>query len=1255
MLKNLKKIWGQLFFAEAAPIIQTGKQRTLTESDFLTLPDWLNPKNVAPGFRTLDITSVNGFLLGILLSNKKRMALVAVIVGGLIATNLMYPELMHRLITGMKDLVEHQGTVSASLGLTLGFALIIILNALLLQHYLYNVVNMELFIINGLNYRIFAKALKLSRKGRNKTPIGDIVNHLGSDTNAVSEFPFIMAEVIYGIAISSLVLIMAWRYVGWGAVSAFLVLLILSPLCHLVAKKYILHDEELKNFRDHRVSLMSQFISGIKIVKFLAWEQFAEKDILDVRDKETLVRRKLALTRSLSLLLFLGANSLAIIAAFATWVVNGNKLDAATVFACVALFDLWQHPFSNLSNYIAGLAEARVSAKRLTEFLNQDEFVENIESEDGNGTVPGLCLSQYSSRHHDGDADVVSGWNLTIQPGQSVAIIGSVGCGKTSFLLSLLGELPVSSGSKLWSGIESTVKPKVAWIPQTPYILNSTVRENILIGSEGGDIAAALHATALDQDIRAFPAGLDTEIGEQGLNLSGGQKQRLSLARAAMMEADVVLLDDPLSAVDKHTEEHLIDHLVFGRWADKTRIMVTHRLEFLDRFDRVVFVKDGAIAASGSAAELYKFSREYREFIREHRATDAGRNLTTQVPAVVAVKTKVSGAGLLTEVEDREEGAVSANVYFSYLAAMCGPAGWRRIVGAIVLIGTTATVGLLPLAQNYWLSIWTGSHIGENSAGMRSWLVNLADDDATNLAIFAALGLAAAAAGFFRMYLWTFRSINAGREFHNNALAKTLRTFQRFYDSNPVGRILNRFSMDVDTVEGHLAMSFEQMVYAIGNVLAVSIAIFLLSPWTLVVLLPCAFLFYRLQLSYRCAARDTKRLSAVTRSPRFAHFKETLEGLDSIRAYGLEYEFFTKYFALLEKNQKMFYAMVVENRWFSTRLPLISAAITMVSVGALVLAAQRGFVDPAAAGLLLVYNLFFVDYLNFGVRSFSEAEARMTSVERLLRYSRHPEEPSVVGATTSTPKLWPTAGAIEFQNVNARYAWELPDVLKDVSLVIPGGYKVGVIGRTGSGKSTFLQILFRMIPLTKGRILIDGEDIAAIPLHRLRRSIAIIPQDPTLFIGTIRSNLDRYNEHSEMEIWEALSKVQLAGNVKSLTGELDFLVLENGSNFSQGQRQLFCLARAILSDARIIAMDEATASVDVVTDRMIQKTIREAFTDRTMIIIAHRLGTISDCDMIVEISEGVVASVSDAKVAKELQFKPSKKVSPEFRIVPASR
>jgi ABC-type multidrug transport system fused ATPase/permease subunit len=1196
-------------FADVTPLIRQGLAKTLQVEDMPALPAWLDPRAVPDRFRTLSLSGPWRFLRDVLRASGARLLAVAGLLVAMVASGLLVPLAMRALLTELDALCRGGGSIPVGIGLTAAFGAFMAGHSLLFQHYFRVILDLEQLVINGLNLRIYEQALALSSAARRGKPVGDIINHMGSDADSVAELPMVAAELLYGIGIIASVAVLAYGMIGPAALVALAILALLSPLCRVIARRFVTADDELMRHRDRRVSLMSQIVAGIRVVKYLAWEHRIASEVAEIRRAELGARRKMGDAAAASMLLFLGAQTLAVVAALATFVLLGNELDAPTAFAVIALFDLWQHPFSQLSHYVADLAAARVGAQRLIAFFGSERRPEETRVEDAS-TVPGLCLTELEAPH-------VKRWDLCITAGTATALVGPVGGGKSSMLLTLLGELPVTGGRCQWVGLGDHQRPRIAWVPQTPFILNGSVRDNILLGADDpGLLQRAVLLGALGPDVAAMTAGLVTEIGEQGINLSGGQKQRLSLARAVARQPTVALLDDPFSAVDPTTERLLVDHLLFGEWRGITRIVATHRLEHLERFDRIVFVDGGEIRATGTLWELLEYSAEFRAFYAEHLllhekgralAQEAAEPRPTETAPVASVKPGGDASGVLTADEDRESGAVRLGLYMDYLRAL----GSGKVRAA--LVASTALAAVLPLAQNWWLSRWTSG--GGAVGGLR------------NVGIFAALGFVAVAVAVARQLFWRRRAIAAGEQLHDRALRGVLGTAVRFFDVNPAGRILNRFASDVDAVERWVATSIDQMILAFGRVVVALGLIIALSPWTALVLAPTLLAFHRLQAAYRRTARDTKRLHSITRSPRFAHFKATLEGLETIRALDRQEVFRERYFTAIERNARCFRAMILVNRWLSGRLPLLTAVVSLASVTASLFAARAGLLTTPEAALLLFYNFLFTDYLNQCVRSLSEAEARMTAVERLGRYGALVPEPDTVKPRSEPlPAAWPREGELSFRGARARFAEGLPEVLRGVSFRIPAGAKVGIIGRTGAGKTSLVQALFRFIELDAGAIELDGADLASVPKETLRRALAIIPQSPTLFPGPLRDNLDRFGEYGDDELWGVLRAVQLDACVARLPGGLQASVSEGGSNWSEGQRQLLCLARALLSKARVIVMDEATASVDVVTDQMIQRALETAFADRTVLIVAHRLGTISHCDFVLEMEQGAVKS-----------------------------
>lgn len=1211
----------KLFFLEADSLVKTARTRLVTESDMLQLPAELNPRHDLFDEKKLNFDTPKKHLISTLWAGKKEM--LPALCWYLISTGLalLTPYLVNRFIkiieTGVTD---HNLTKLLITGVFLGLSGF--MTGFILQHYFYRELRSYQVIVNILNRRIFTHSLKLTLGSRQKNMLGDIVNFMGTDSESVADFGFVFFDLLMNIITIIGVVAMLFYYLGATAVYALVVLSLLLPLTKLVAKKFTALDEEMMSFRDKRVTLMGQILNSIRVVKYYAWEESIEKEVMSIRDQELHARKKLARSEVLSGLAYMSVSTVVLFVALYTHHLRGNELSASLVFTCVSLFGLLEGPFGDMSHLISRMTNGYVGARRILTFLKEEtlprEIAEKINEVHAEETL-GIEIKKAKFSYENGKT-ILDEFNLSIKKGSSLAVVGAVGAGKSTFLLGLLGELPKSSGEIYFIDQNhhqlSAEVPRIAYLPQEAYIVNSTLKENLLFGENSTDdeIQKALYASAFEEDLKRLPAGLGTEIGEKGVNLSGGQKQRVGLARAVLSNPQVVFLDDPLSAVDGETEDLLVKRLLFGEWKNKTRVIVTHRLAHLDKFDKVIFIKNGGIESYGHFSEILSQSESFREFYREVKESHQEENSQSEKQKE-SVETKsevlVTTESRITEDEDREVGAVKKRVYTDYLLSLGGnhPKLKYWVLGLLVL--SAILVSLTPLMQKSWLSYFSTKETSMS--------------EGKAVIIYGLLGFLALVLSLLNNLFWLERGIKAGKTMHDEMLKSVLRAPIRFFDSTPVGRILQRFSRDVESVDIYLQWSFVSVVHSLLQVTVSLVLILTLIPWMIVVIVPVMFLYYGIQNDYRRPAREVKRFDSVARSPRYAHFKETLQGLVVIRGFKKEGWFLENFYQHLTHSQRMFYSHYMLNRWFSSRIPLVGGMISLCTAMAVALSTYYGVLGPGNAALLTVYSLSFWGYLNWGVRQFADIESRMTSIERLKYFARLPAEIDEAHHSfreDSYLSHWPSRGEIEVENLHVRYADHLPTVLKGISFKIQGGERVGIVGRTGSGKSTLFQALYRFVDPHEGTIKIDGIDIKKIPLKLLRRKMAIIPQDPTLFMGTVRSNLDRFNEYSDHEVDKVLKQTGLFEFIQSLSGKYQFQLSEGGANFSQGQRQLLCMARALLTGAKIIVMDEATASVDVETDALLQKVIRQELKGVTLLVIAHRLSTVQDSDQILELQNG---------------------------------
>lgn len=1215
--------FNHFFFRETVPLIEKSKTAHVVEADMLPLPKRLNPREISFPEDGLNWKSGRHLLLSILKISKSEVSIGYSWYLASSLFSLSTPWLVNQFISRINS-----GVVQDNLWSTLGIGALLgfcgMASGLCLQHYFYRALGAYQVVNSILNKRIFEHSLRLTIKSRQNNQIGDIVNHMSTDSESAADFTFVFGDLASNVFMIIGIVIMLFHFLGKSAIAALLVLLLLAPLTKYIAKKFSKLDEDMMAFRDKRVTMMTQALNAIRVVKYFAWEKSVEKEVMEVRNLELNSRKRLARSEVLSGMAYMAVSTIVLFVALATHAWRGEKLDAALIFTCVSLFGLLEGPFGELSHLLSRLTNGYVGAGRIINFLKQEVLPENQNNVDDEVHTIGIKLTSVDAHYDILQHPTLKSISLDIKPGESVAIVGGVGSGKSSLLLSVLGELKMSKGDISFTGIKEGKKPKLAYLPQEAYIVNATLLENILFGQkfDSAEIRKAVHHSVLEKDLKSWTSGLRTEIGEKGVNLSGGQKQRVGLARAYMQKPQAVLLDDPLSAVDGATEDLLCNRLIFGAWKDLTRIVATHRLEHLNRFDQIVFLENGVITACGKLEKLLLKSKAFNDFYAEHaksRSEDQS-DVAAPIPAEIITADLTfdqvhlpnpmeEEVARITEDEDREVGAVKSSIYFDYLKSLGGKnTKTNAFILTALVIGALA-VALAPLLQKWWLAYF--------STHSNDWTA------IEGVAVYGIIGITVLLLSLSNSLFWLNRGMKAGKAMHDDMLVSVLRAPVRFFDSTPVGRIIQRFSRDVESVDVYLQWSFVSIV---NSLLQVGVSLFLilgLMPLMIVVVVPVMWVYYLVQRNYRRPAREAKRFDSIARSPRYAHFKETLQGLTVIRSYGKENWFMESFYDKLAESHRMFYSHYMLNRWFSSRIPIVGGFISMTTAMGVALSAYYGYMNAGTAGLVTLYSLSFWGYLNWGVRVFADIESRMTSIERLKFFANLPAEEAVVKAEEKVPSNWPTNGEVVVRDVKVRYAPHLPLVLKGISCHIQAGTKVGIMGRTGSGKSTFFQTLFRFIELDSGSILIDGIDIAGVPLNRLRRSMAIIPQDPTLFMGTIRSNLDRYNEYTDEDVIRSLKQAEMWTFISSLPKGLQTELTEGGTNLSQGQRQLLCMARALLMRAKIIVMDEATASVDVQTDALLQKVIRHELNGITLIIIAHRLGTIKDCDQIIEIQDGL--------------------------------
>jgi ABC-type multidrug transport system fused ATPase/permease subunit len=1121
---------------------------------------------------------------------------------------------------------------------------------------------------------VYNKALGLSGKARQAFSTGQIVNLMSTDAGRLDMAASYLHYAWSGPFQAIVILFLLFRLLSWAAFVGFAFLVLFIPVQSKITTMLSKYRKETSATTDKRVRLMQEIIQGIRVIKFYAWENSFLGKLFELREQE-LNRVKMAQTvRSLTVVLTSVTSIFSCIVTFVAYYLMGNTLTAEVVFPTLALFTLLRLPLVLLPMVISMAVDGAVSVKRLCKFLIADEldFVPELRPDGEFGlivenghfvweTSPVEVRSDGPTSKEnllDGmdeprkDAMALEGINLRVPKGALVGIVGPVGAGKSSLLNALVGELKALSGRVVFGGA-------MAYCPQQAWIQNATVRDNILFGApyDSGRYSTTVSACALLPDFAMLPDGDMTEIGEKGVNLSGGQKQRISLARATYSNVNVVLLDDPLSAVDAQVGRHLMQNCINGAMLGRTRLLVTHQLHMMPSVDLVVVMEGGKIVEQGSFEELMAVrGGHFSVLMRQHGGLGEESESEDKVlegspeqnSLSVAATTSVSsdqlcinstvlkefsmaatltdtkalealdkadlnggGAKRITAAEERVVGAVEWRIYWDYLSAAGGVA---FVVGAL---SSVIAWNVTRISTDWWIAMWTSA---------TPVVIVTAK---VFMAIYLGLGLLQGLFAVISGLSFSWGGIKAASTLHNRSAQRVIHAPVAFFDTNPTGRIINRFSKDQDTVDSLMPETLRSFVHTLGLTTFTLLTIVAVQWMFAVPLIALLILYYYVQAFYRRTSRELKRLEALSRSPLYAHFSETLSGLPTIRAFGQQSRFIQRSLTLLDINNRAAFMQLAIQRWLGIRLE---------SVGNLIILAASSCcyffnASPSLAGLIIAYSLSVTGVMNWCVRQFADTEAQSISSERLTHYAwKLPVERAIPLHPADVSPNWPEQGAIEFKHVTMRYRPDLPSVLQDVHFTVRPGERIGIVGRTGAGKSSIMQTLFRIVEPSEGSIMVDGIDTRDLELSRLRRSISIIPQDPVVFAGTLRWNLDPLGERSDAELWAALDRAHLKEAIKRMDLGLDASLQEGGENLSVGQRQLLCLARAILRRNKILVLDEATANVDLATDALLQAALRADFIGCTILTIAHRISTVIDYDRILVLDAGKIVEFDSPKV-----------------------
>ncbi|XP_017785363.1 PREDICTED: probable multidrug resistance-associated protein lethal(2)03659 [Nicrophorus vespilloides] len=1109
--------------------------------------------------------------------------------------------------------------------------------AVLVQHPVFcllNFVGMKIRIaVCSLLYR---KVLRLDTTQLTGQMIGNVINILSTDVNRFEQLHFIH-YLWLGPATVAASLYFLYKEINIACFLGMCPVMFCIPLQGIfgILTKYIRIETAVRT--DRRVQVMNELIQGIRVIKMYAWEYAFSKSLDKTRKHEmrSLIKASVIKGVMMSLILFTTRSGHFFSVFTFVTLFNGN-LNIEQIFFIVSFYQILRMTMTvYYPQGVGHVAEMHVAIIRITDFLQLKEtYISNPEPMDADwlnkrdlyrnyelyyntrfsvSSARGISIKNASLKY--GKLTVLRNINLEVVPGILTAIIGPVGSGKSCVLHIIMSELVPFEGTVHAEGT-------ISYASQDPFLFAGSIRQNILFGQsfDRRKYYNVVRCCALSRDFTLLPYGDKTIVGEKGISLSGGQRARINLARSMYREADIYLLDDPLSAVDTSVGRHIFDECINGFLKDKIVVLNTHQLQYLKNVEQIVYLDDnGRILVKGTYTEVFSVVKDLEKLVANQEEEAEIPELKKDVRQSSSIVAKSVASGLIPNMKEfremRGQGAVGCDVLAAYHKSS-GPCCLTFILYILFLLAQVAAS-----VFDYFITIWSkvedGLFYGEPSAALPDVFK---DCNRYKCIIMCAAAIAATTfISLFRSFYFYTMCMRASVALHNSMFNSVTRANLRFFTLNASGRILNRFSKDMCAVDEMMPYAMVDTYQILLNFVGVIGLLCFINVWLLLFTLFVCFIFYVIRKFYLRCSCSLKRLDGIAKSPVFQHVNATLQGLMVIRSHGNEMLLVEEFDKFQDMHTSASFMFMGVSRAFGYILDLITVVYTGMIIYYFILIDNA---DGANIALILSQCIGLTGIFQWGMRQSAEFETQLTAVERVLEFTKIEPEPPLESIPENKPhSFWPTEGAVEFKNVFMKYCLTEQPVLRNMSLSIEPQEKVGIVGRTGAGKSSMIGALFRLAYI-EGKIIIDGVDTGKIGLHDLRKKLSIIPQEPVIFSGSLRYNLDPFQEYPDVILMSALLDVdiKLTENPKCL----DEYMSEGGVNLSVGSRQLVCLARAIVRNNKILILDEATANVDLQTDNIIQQTIRHKFSACTVLTIAHRLNTIMDSDKVMVMDAGQI-------------------------------